>query len=101
MKLSFEDEESFKEAIESLRFNNPSSDPNARRQIGSNSMSLEDSQPDSEGSEDNIIPSDDPITLRRVGSTDTLSIQETRRSGFVFNNPPRNPEFTGTSVNGI
>ena len=102
MKLSFEDEESFKEAIESLRFNNPSSDPNARQQIGSsNSMSLEDSQPDSEGNEDNIIPSDDPITLRRVGSTNTLSIQETRRSGFVFNNPPSNPEFTGTSVNGI
>ena len=83
MKLSFEDEESFKEAVESLRFNNPSSDPNARQQIGSNSMSLEDSQPNSEENEDNIIPSDDPITLRRVGSINTLSIQETRRSGDI------------------
>ena len=66
MKLSFDDEESFKEAVESLRFENPSSDPNARRQqLGSsNSMPLEDS----ERNEDNIIPSD-PITLRRVGSS--------------------------------
>ena len=73
MRMSFDDEESFKEAVESLRFNN------ARQQIGSsNSMALEG----------DIIPSD-PITLRRVGST-SLNIQEARRSDIVFNNPSRN-----------
>ena len=76
MKLSFDDEESFKEAVESLRFNNPASDPNAQQQMGSsNSVPLEDS----EWSEENTIPSD-LITLRRVGSNSSLSIQETRRS---------------------
>ena len=29
MKLSFDDEDSFKEVVESLRFNNPPSDPNS------------------------------------------------------------------------
>ena len=78
MKLSFDDEESFKEAVESLRFNNPASasDPNAQQQMeSSNSVPLEDS----EWSEENTIPSD-LITLRRVGSNSSLSIQETRRS---------------------
>ena len=104
MKLSFDNEESFKEAVESLRFNNPSSDPNAQQQMGSsNSMPLEGS----ERNEDNITPGY-PITHRRVGSSSSLSIQETRRSGDVqvwFNNPPSNPEFTditGTlATNGI
>ena len=63
IKISFDDEESFKEAVESLRFN--SSDPNTRQQMGSsNSVPLQDS----ERNEDNIIPSD-PITVRRVGSS--------------------------------
>ena len=80
--MSFDDEESFKEAVESLRFNN------ARQQIGSsNSMALEGSE--SERDVGDIIPSD-PITLRRVGSTSSLNIQEARRSGIVFNNPSRN-----------
>ena len=93
MRLSFNDEESFKEAVESLRFNNPLSD----QHIGSsNSMPLEDS----ERNEDNISPSD-PITLRRVGSSS--SIRETRRSGDIqvfLNNPQSNPKFTsiGTSA---
>ena len=43
MRLSFDDEESFKEVIESLRFNN--SNPNTRQQMGSNnSMPLENSE---------------------------------------------------------
>ena len=72
MRFSFDDEESFKEAVESLRFNN------ARQQIGSsNSIALEDSEFDRD--EGDIIPSD-PITLRRARSTSSLSIQETRRS---------------------
>ena len=76
MRLSFDDEESFKEAVESLRFNNPASDPNEQQQMGSsNSVPLDDS----EWSEENTIPSD-LITLRRVGSNSSLSIQETRRS---------------------
>ena len=76
MRMSFDDEESFKEAVESLRFNNSASDPNAQQQMGSsNSMPLEDSG----WSEENTIPSD-LITLRRVGSSSSLSIQETRRS---------------------
>ena len=95
MKMSFDDEGSFKEAVESLHFN--SGDPNARQQIGSsNSVSLQDSERD----EDNIIQSD-PITVRRVGRSSSLSIREIRRSGDIqasFDNPPRNPEFTGTSV---
>ena len=35
MRLSFDDEDSFKETVESLRFNNPPIDPNARQQMGS------------------------------------------------------------------
>ena len=44
--LSFDDDESFKGAVESLRFNNSPSDPNASQQIGSSgsSMPLEDSE---------------------------------------------------------
>ena len=90
MKLSFDDEESFKEAVESLHFCNPPSDPNARQQIGSSdsSMPLEDS----EWNEGNIIPSD-PITLRQVGNSNT--IQETRGGDIqVYLNSPSNPEFT-------
>ena len=84
MKMSFEDDESFKEAVESLRFNN--SDLNT---LGScNSTPLQGS----ERNEDNITPSD-PITLRREpeGSSSSLvSIQESRRSGDTS---IRNPEI--------
>ena len=75
MRLSFHDKESYKETVESLGFN--SSDPNAHQRMGSNSMPFED---DSERNEDNITP----ITLRRVGSSNSLSIQETRRSGDIL-----------------
>ena len=72
MRLSFNDEESFEEAIESLRFNNPPSDPNSQQQMGSsNSMPLEDSEWN-DLNEDNISPSD-PIPLRRVGSSSSLT----------------------------
>ena len=99
MKMSFDDDESFKEAVESLRFNN--SDPNTRQQMGtSNSLPLLDS----ERNEDNIIPSD-PITVRRVRSSSSLSIREIRRSGDIqvtFDNPSSNPKFTGTlATNGM
>ena len=42
MRLSFDDEESLKEAVGSLRFNNPSSDPNTLQEMGS--MSAQDSE---------------------------------------------------------
>ena len=75
MRLSFDDEGSFQEAIESLRFN--TSDPNTRQQMGSNnSMPLEDTERNEDC--DDIAPSD-PIPLRRVGSSSSLSIQEVRR----------------------
>ena len=99
MRLSFDDEESFKGAVESLRFNNPSSDPNVRQQLGSiTSMPLEDSQ----RNEDNIISSD-LVTVRpgRVGSSSGPGIQEIRGSGdpSFFDNPPSNPELEITSAN--
>ena len=98
MKLSFDDEESFKEAVESLCFNNPSShgDPNAQHQVGtSNSMPLQEY----ERNEDNIIPSDPITTLRRVGSSSSFSIQpntgDSEEWGYsICFNPPSNPEFT-------
>ena len=100
MRLSFDDEGSFQEAIESLRFN--SSDPNTRQQIrSSNSMPLENSERNEDRND--IAPSD-PIPLRRVGSSSSLSIQENRRSADIpvsFNSPPSNPEFIGTSANGM
>ena len=94
MRMSFDDEESFKEVVESLHFN---SNPNSHQQMGSsNSMPLEDSK---RNHEDYIIPSD-PIKIRRVGSSSSLSIQETQRSGDIhvcFDNPQSNLEFTGTA----
>ena len=42
MKLSFDDEESFKEAIGSLNFNNPLSDPDSLQLVGSSSMPAEE-----------------------------------------------------------
>ena len=102
MRSSFDDEESFQEAIESLRFN--SSDPNTRQQMGSNnSMPLEDTERNDAADRDDISPSD-PIPLRRVGSSRSLSIQEVRRSvdiPFSFSSPPSNPEFLGTSAKGM
>jgi hypothetical protein len=92
MRLSFDDEDSLKEAIESrLRFNNPPSVTNTCQQIGSN-MPLHDS----EGKEDNIIPSGQN-TLWRVGSSS--SVKETRRSHggdiqVCLNNFPSNLEYT-------
>ena len=102
MKLSFDDEESFKEAVESLQFNKPASDRNAEQQVGSSNSVPAEPLEDSERNGDNIIPID-PITVRRVGSSSSLSIQETRRSGDIqiwFNNPPINPDFTDSSANG-
>ena len=58
MKLSFDDEESFKEIVGSLRFNNPPSD------LNSNSSRL----PIQEDIYFNISPSDPNSLGHRVGS---------------------------------
>jgi hypothetical protein len=98
MRLSFDGVESFNEAVESLRFNNPASDSNAGQQMGSSSsMSLQDF----EGDEDNITPSDQN-TLRRVGSSSSIQDSETGslRSEDIqvcFNNFPSNPEYTSAN----
>ena len=99
MRLSFNDEESFKEAVESLCFNNPASDSDACQQMESrNSMPLQDSEKNED--RDNITPSD-PITLRRVGSSSSLSIQQIRRSGHSHSTLASNPELKFTSANGM
>jgi len=59
MKLSFDDKDSFIEAVGSLRFNNPQSDSNTNQQVGTQ-----------ERNEDIGLnnPSNDPITtLQRMG----------------------------------
>jgi hypothetical protein len=74
MKLSFDDEESFKEVVGSLHFNNPPSDPDSvaltLQEVGSTTSSRMPPQ-DSEWNEEiyfNNSPSD-PNSLGRVGST--------------------------------
>ena len=75
MRLSFDDEESFKEAAGSLRFNNPPSDPDtlALQRVGSSS-----GLPIQERNEDIcfINPPSDPNTLQRVGSSSSMPHQE-------------------------
>ena len=75
MKLSFDDEESLKEAVESICFNNPPSDSNTSQRTGS--MLSQDSERD-----ENICfndPPGDPNIPRRVGSTSSSSIVELDR----------------------
>ena len=71
MKLSFDDKESLKETVESLRFNNPPSDPNVPQQTGSMVPQ------DAERNEDACLndPPGGSNILRRVGSTSSSSIQ--------------------------
>ena len=72
MKLSFDDEESFKGAVESLHFNNPPSDPNVSQQT--RSMVPQDA----ERNEDvclNDPPSGSNI-LHRVESSSSIQVVE-------------------------
>ena len=67
MRLSLDDEESFKEAIGSLRFNNPSSDPNSLQQVGSSNSMPPQEKKDSVSADicfDN--PSSDPNIILQV-----------------------------------
>jgi hypothetical protein len=70
MKLSFDDEDSFKDVVGSLRFDNPPSDPNsvvlALQEMGSGGV------PAQERNEDIFLNDDspsDPDSLGRVGRT--------------------------------
>ena len=70
MKLSFDDEESFKEAAGSLRFNNPPSDSDSLQQVGSSS-----GMPPEEKNEDiyfNNSSSDSDIIVQVRRVTDTV-----------------------------
>ena len=75
MKLSFDDEESLKETVGSLCFNNPSSDPNTLQRMGSTMLHRS-----SEMNEDtstisfNNSPSD-PNIIRRVGSSGSIVVE--------------------------
>lgn len=51
MRISFDDEDSFREAVSSLRFNNPPSNPDAVQRVGSISSNNMPPQPE-ERSED-------------------------------------------------
>ena len=74
MRLSFDDEESFKEAAGSLIFNNPPSDPDSLQGVGSSSNMLlqqrsEDSCFDNPPSDPNIILEVRRVSLGSSGST--------------------------------
>ena len=70
MKLSFDDEESFKEAVGSLCFNNPPSDPNTLQRV--ESMLPEDSERNEDDCFNNS--SSDPNILWRVGSSPIVEL---------------------------
>ena len=72
MKLSFDDEESLKDAVESLCFNNPPSDSNTSQQTGS--ILPQDSERN--GDIHSNDPPDDPNILRRVGSSSSIQVVE-------------------------
>ena len=81
MRLSFEDEDSFKEAVGSLCFNNPPSDPNT---MGSNS-----SLRPQEWSEDICFnnPSIDPNTLGGTGNSSSTPPQERNENAWRYQFP--------------
>ena len=74
MRLSFDDEESFKEAAGSLIFNNPPSDPDSLQRVGSSSSMLLQERNDLEDSCFDNPPSDPNIILevRRVPASGKL-----------------------------
>ena len=73
IKLSFDDEDSLKEAVESLRFNNPPSDSNASQQTGS--MVPQDAERNEDVSLND--PPGGSNILQRVGSSsDSIQVVE-------------------------
>ena len=75
--LSFDDEESFKEAVGSLIFNNPPSDPNTTLQRELESSSSMPPHERNEGICSNNPPSD-PNLLWRVGSSNSNTPHQER-----------------------
>ena len=79
MRLSFDDEESFKEAVSSLHFNNPPSNPASLQRVGSSSNSMLPQEP--ERNEDSNIgfdnPSSDPNIILEVQRVPVGSISST------------------------
>ena len=71
MSLSFDDKESFIEAAESLRFNNPPSDPDT-----SNNVPAQNSERNGDISFNNL-PSDQNA-LQQMGGSGTVGSQERR-----------------------
>ena len=80
MSLSFNDEESFKDAVGSLLFNNPPSDPNTTPQRVELESSSTSSIPPHERNEDIYLnnPSSDPNLLWRVGSSNSNTPHQER-----------------------
>ena len=81
MKLSFDDKESFKEAAESLRFNNPPSDSSSlahqRLEMMGCGLLPQDSEMNDDHHDINLTnPPSDIITLQRVGSSSSMPPQE-------------------------
>ena len=69
MRLSFDDEESFREAVGSLDFNNPPSDPNSLQEVASSST-----MPAQEMNEDIYFDNPSPSSSRvPVGSSSSSS----------------------------
>ena len=80
MGLSFDDEESFKEGVESLNFYNPPSHPNTPALGSSGSIPLQEMNEDQDICFNHSeSPSDDPNPLRRVGSSSSNIIPPEER----------------------
>jgi len=92
LKLSFDDKESFKEAIESLRFINPPSDPDSIQRMGNLLPQDSDSERNEDIRFDNIPSHPNTLQVERlgVGSSSSIPPQEGRED-ICFNNPPSYP----------
>ena len=77
MKLSFDDEDSFKEGIGSLHFNNPPSDPDAPvlGPSGSYSSMPVPQERNEDISRNNSTSTSDPNSLQQVVSTSSNEIE--------------------------
>lgn len=94
MGLSFDDEESSKESIGGLNFNNSPSDSDSPQQVGSTSMALEERYEDIS---DNNPPSDsDPniviLEVRRVPIGSSSSTGQ-ERDEDICNDLPSDPDI--------
>ena len=80
MGLSFDDEDSFKDGVESLNFYNPQSDPNTAALGSSGSIPLQEMNEDIRF---NNCPSDDSNSFRQVGSCSSDNIPPEERIEVV------------------